>query len=191
HRDGRWVAVSGRVRLQVRGVLPELHTGDLLEVVGQLSAIAPPANPGEFDLGDYWLDQRIRARLVVREGRGVTRLAPGWQSSPRAWPGVIRERGHEAIQRHLPEQLHGVAGALLLGEGAPMTNEAWQKYVRTGVIHVLAISGQHLVVLGWFLWVGLGLLGVRQRPAVVFVAAVLLGYALLTGGRPPALRAAV
>src|SRR5262249_9238206 len=37
----------------------------------------------------------------------------------------------------------------------------------------------------------LGLLGVRQRPAVVFVAAVLLGYALLTGGRPPALRAAV
>src|SRR5262249_12212791 len=74
---------------------------------------------------------------------------------------------------------------------APMTSDEWQKYVRTGVIHVLAISGQHLMVLGWFLWLALGALGVRQRPAIVLVAAVLLGYALLTGARPPALRAAV
>src|SRR5262249_6626035 len=140
---------------------------------------------------DYWLDQRVRARLVVRQLAGVTLLARGWHSWPRAWPGVIRQRGHEALQRHLPAELHGVAGALLLGEGGPMTTDAWQKYARTGVIHVLAISGQHLMVLGWFLWLGFGVLGVRQRPAVLLVAGVLLGYALLTGGRPPALRAAV
>jgi competence protein ComEC len=191
HRDGDWVTLSGRVRLQLRGALPELHTGDEVEAVGQLSAIGEPANPGEFDFGDYWLDQRVRARLVVREVGGITLLARGWYSTPRAWPGVIRQYGHEALQKHLPESVHGVAGALLLGEGAPMTNADWQKYVRTGVVHVLAISGQHLVVLGWFLWLGLGVLGVRQRPAILLVAAVLLGYAVLTGGRPPAMRAAV
>src|SRR5262249_51093789 len=83
------------------------------------------------------------------------------------------------------------AQALLLSEGAPMTNDDWSKFVRTGVVHVLAISGQHLVVIAAFMWWVLFRVGVRQRRGVVLVALVLLGYALLTGGRPPAVRAAV
>jgi competence protein ComEC len=72
-----------------------------------------------------------------------------------------------------------------------MTRAEWDKYLRTGVIHVLAISGQHLVILATFLWFVLPRLGVRQRHAAWIVALVVLGYALLTGGRPPALRSAV
>ena len=81
--------------------------------------------------------------------------------------------------------------ALLLGEGSTMTAADWDKYMRTGVIHVLAISGQHLVVLGLFLWWGLRLLRVRQRQGAWLVALFLLAYALLTGGRPPAMRSAI
>src|SRR5262249_43195668 len=66
-----------------------------------------------------------------------------------------------------------------------------EKYIRTGVIHVLAISGQHLVVLAAFLWVLLRVLGVRRRQGACFVALFLLTYALLTGGRPPVMRSAV
>ena len=72
-----------------------------------------------------------------------------------------------------------------------MTPHEWDKYIRTGVVHVLAISGQHLVILAGFLWFALPRLGVRQRHGAWIVAVVVLGYALLTGGRPPALRAAV
>ena len=60
-----------------------------------------------------------------------------------------------------------------------------------GAIHVLAISGQHLVILGAFLWFVLRVVGVRRRSAAIIVATVLLTYALMTGGRPSAVRAAV
>src|SRR5262249_61158365 len=83
------------------------------------------------------------------------------------------------------------AGALLLGDGAPMRREDWSRYIRTGVVHVLAISGQHLVVLAAFLWWTLRRLGQPQRRIAVVVAVTLIGYALLTGARPPAMRAAV
>jgi competence protein ComEC len=83
-----------------------------------------------------------------------------------------------------------VAIALLLGDGAPMTQDDWDKYVRTGVIHVLAISGQHLVVLAAFIGVGLRLLRVPLRRATILIAMFLLGYALLVGGRPPVMRSA-
>jgi competence protein ComEC len=104
---------------------------------------------------------------------------------------VLRGRGQQILRDTLPQQSQSVAGALLLGEGSTMTGPDWDKYIRTGVVHVLAISGQHLVILAAFLWFFLPRLGIRQRHAAWVVALLLLGYVLLTGGRPPALRSAV
>ncbi|HEY8504986.1 MAG TPA: ComEC/Rec2 family competence protein, partial [Gemmataceae bacterium] len=89
-----------------------------------------------------------------------------------------------------PEQA-GVAAALLLGDATAMSGPEWDRYARAGVVHALAISGQHLVVLGWFAWFVLRLTGLRRRQAAAAVALFLLAYALLTGGRPAAMRAAV
>src|SRR5262249_56464142 len=50
---------------------------------------------------------------------------------------------------------------------------------------------EHLVILAAFLWFALPRFGVRQRHGAWIVALMVLGYALLTGGRPPALRSAV
>ncbi len=49
-----------------------------------------------------------------------------------------------------------------------MTTSDWDKYIRTGVIHVLAISGQHLVILGAVLMVFFRLGGVSARREFYF-----------------------
>lgn len=192
HGRDDWEAVSGRVRLVVAAKLGEVHVGDEVEVVGRLRPPRGAANPGEFDYEEHLRDQRIRAVLVVQKtGDGVTRLAEGWRGSVAGWLAVVRAWGQERLQATLPPDTSGVAAALLLGDGSTMTSADWDKYIRTGVIHVLAISGQHLVVLAFFLWLVLRVFGVRQRRGAWFVALFLLGYALLTGGRPPVLRSAV
>src|SRR5262249_55582376 len=137
-------------------------------------------------------DQGIRTVLAARKTpEAVTRLERGWTTSPSGWLAVVRGRGQQVLRDTLPRRSEGLAGALLLGEGSTMSRADWDKYIRTGAIHVLAISGQHLVILAAFLWFILPRLGVRQRRAAWIVAFVLLGYALLTGGRPPALRSAI
>jgi competence protein ComEC len=192
HDRRDWITVSGRARLVVTGSLTDIHVGDEVEVVGRLIKPQPPANPGEFDYASYLLDQRIRA--IVQVGKtpdGVTRLAKGWSwSVPRALP-LLRGWGQQTLEDALPARYAGLAVALLLGEGSLMTGQDWDKYIRTGVIHVLAISGQHLVVLAAFLWGALRLLGVRRRRGAFSVGIFLLGYSLLTGGRPPVMRSAV
>jgi competence protein ComEC len=188
-----WLPASGRARLVVPGALSGLHVGDEVDVVGRLSAPAPPANPGEPDRAAHLLDQRIRAVLVVhRTAGGVVRLAEGWPRSWRGWLGVLRGRFRRTLEEAIPEkQEQGLAVALLLGDGTALPEAEWAKYKRTGVVHVLVVSGQQLTVLGWFLWFVLRRLGLRARTGAVVVAAVLLAYALLVGGAPPALRAAV
>ncbi|MGL4550563.1 MAG: ComEC/Rec2 family competence protein, partial [Gemmataceae bacterium] len=187
---------SGRVRVSVGGepgqhadeLLAGLHPGDEVEVSGRLEAVTPPGNPGEFDRAAWAAGRGIRARLRARPG-AVRLLEPGFT----AWGviGALRTRAHAVIDRAVPATTAPLARALLLGEGAPMRREDWGRYLRTGVVHVLAISGQHLVVLAAFLWWALRRAGLRQRHVAVAVAVTLIGYALLTGARPPALRAAV
>jgi competence protein ComEC len=192
--------VSGNVRLVVAGkekqpageLLADLHTGDEVEVAGRLARISGPGNPGEFDVARYWAEQGVHALLRTPPGgAGVRRVREGWRQSPRAWFALVRNRAHAELEREVDEQAQGLARALLLGEGAPMTNDDWARYVRTGVVHVLAISGQHLVVVALFLWWVLRRVGVRQRHGAILVGLILLSYALLTGGRPPALRAGI
>jgi competence protein ComEC len=188
-----WLVVAGPLRPGKQELLADLHPGDEVEVRGRLAALPERANPGEFDLARHWLNRGVRTMLLVRQGDAAVRaLSTGWTWSPSGWLAVLRGWGHRALDEHLPDRTtRAVARALLLDEGSPMTNDDWAKYRRTGVIHVLAISGQHLVVVGLVLWRVLRLLGVRQRRAALLVAGVLMGYALLTGGRPPAFRAGV
>jgi competence protein ComEC len=190
--NGDWLPASGRVRLVVAGPLDGLHTGDCVEAVGWLTAPGEPANPGEFDPAGHYLDERITALLSVHKtAEGVVRIAEGWADTPVGWLAAVRGWGRRTLEANLPPERSGVAAALILGDGSAMAQAEWDKYIRTGVIHALAISGQHLIILAGFLWLLLRCAGVRRKYGAVVVAVVLVAYAALTGGRPPATRAAV
>jgi competence protein ComEC len=187
---GDWLPVSGRVRLTVGGRLDGLRAGDEIEAVGWLSSPPPPMNPGETDNQDRLRDERIRAVLTIRKtADGVVRLAAG--TTLFGGFDAVRGWGRQVFEETLPADLSGLAAALLLGDTSALAREEWDKYVRTGVVHALAISGQHLVVLAAFLWALLRLIGVRRKRGAWAVMLALIAYALLTGARPPAVRSAV
>jgi competence protein ComEC len=187
----RWIDASGKARLTVAGTLSDIHIGDEIEATGWLSQPSGPLNPGERDLTERTRAQRIRADVRVQHSAdGVVRLNSGDWAVDKA---IASLRGwcQRGIRESLEKEDRSIASALLLGDNAAMSADEWDRYVRTGVIHVLAISGQHLVILGAFLWFTLRLFGVRRRTAATIVALVLLTYAMMTGWRPSAARAAI
>lgn len=189
--DG-WVPASGKVRVTIEGKLGELHANDRVEIVGRLSRPLAPGNPGERDYRSQLLDQRVTAMLRVEKSTAtVTRIEEGWRTTLFGWLGVLRGWGTRAFRDSLPSDESGLAAALLLGDTAALDRDGWDAYVRTGVVHVLAISGQHLVILAWFVWFMLKVGGVRRRNGAWIVMVVMVGYTLLTGARPSAVRAAV
>jgi competence protein ComEC len=182
---------SGRVRLVVEGRLDDLHCGDEVEVTGRLWKPDGARNPGERDRAELLRDRRIGAELRVKRGAdAVVRLVEGWRASLFGWLAALRGWGARTLAREVPDE-SGLATALLLGDGTALERDEWDQFVRTGVLHVLAISGQHLVILGWFVWLFVRVCGLRRRYAAWAVAGLLIGYALLTGARPSAVRAAV
>ncbi len=189
-REG-WVDASGRVRVVAETETLAVHAGDTVEVFGWLSSPARPDNPGEYNWYEHYRDQRITAIMRVRRPViAVVRLdaAEPWNVARRL--AQIHHYGENVLRRHLGPSHSGLAIALLLGDTAALDTEEWQAYVRTGVVHVLAISGFHLAVLSgivWFCgrWTGLG----SRTLAIAVMAAVIL-YAALTGARPSVVRSA-
>jgi len=194
--DG-WRPASGRLRVTITrdepASEPPLHglqLGDEVEVLGLARSPGPPRNPGEADSRDTLLDQRVRGEMQLRESHGVTKLGDG-VAGPAGWLNAVRRAALAAIRAHVPARQSATAAALLLGDGSALDRADWDVYVRTGVVHALAISGQHLAVLAGFLWFGLRLFGVRRANSAWLVFAVVVGYTLLTGLRPSGVRACV
>jgi competence protein ComEC len=189
--DGWARDASGLVQFTVPARLREqVHAGDRVRVLGRLHAIEPPGNPGEFDYAAFLRDQGIAGILRASDHEeAIVLLERTWRRTPGGWLSALRTWGVQTLEKEMPRQAP-LAQALLLGEGSSLGRRGWDKYLRTGVIHVLAISGQHLVVLASFLWFVLRRPWWSRRTTALLIAALLVGYACLTGGRPPVMRAA-
>lgn len=190
--DGKnWLPVCGLIRINLNADSVDLHVADKIEATGWLAGIPDALNPGESPPIDWAMDQGIRGSLHIRgSAESIVRIgSPDGKLLQRLLQTIrnfARNQIESAIRREGP-----LAQALLLGDTQAIGRDDWEQYARTGVIHVLAISGQHLVILGAVVWQLCRWIGISRKRGALIVAGLLLGYALLTGGRPSAMRAAV
>jgi len=84
-----------------------------------------------------------------------------------------------------------LAGSLALGRRDLMSRPRCDVWRRSGLAHVLAVSGLNVGLVGGAVWLLARLLGMRPGPARAAVLVVLPGYAILAGASPPAMRAAL
>lgn len=192
-RDGdAWRAAAGRSQVTIAGDVAGVSPGDRLRVFGQLRRPRPALNPGERDPADAALAERRASVVWCVAPECVAPIDP----SPRAESGgaaieSIRGRLRAALRARLTPQRSPIAEAMLLGDRSGLTRETTDAFRRAGALHVLVVSGLHMGLVA-----GLVMLTARvgllpQNAALAIAAAAVVGYAALTGGAPPATRAAV
>ena len=154
-------------------------------------------NPHGFDY-EAWLTERgIGATGYVRS-RGVQRPL-GRRDSLADRIEVAREAVRDRFKRVLGETPSaGILAALAVGEQRAIANEEWRLFSRTGVTHLMSISGLHVtLVSGLCAWLVSALwrrvprlvlaLPARKAGALAAIAAA-LAYTLLAGFAVPAQR---
>lgn len=177
---------------------PPLNAGERWQLMARLKRPHGTANPHGFDYEAWLLELNLRATGYVRPKGGSHRLA-SMVHEPKYWieraRGMIRAR----IQAALPDAPYvGVIAALAIGDQRAIPPEQWQTFTRTGVNHLMSISGLHVtMVSGLVFALVYGLW--RRVPRLVLVlpalkAAALAGlgaallYAALAGFAVPAQR---
>lgn len=188
--SGGWIPVDGRVQLTVSGALPKARLGDDLETIGWLRRAGPPRNPGGFDLRAWDIRRDIDARLYTDYAAAVT----VWSNHQSSLAGLAararRELGRRLDALLSPENA-AVARAMLLGDRTAISDELRDAYRVTGAMHVLAISGMHIIILAAFLIVLARIFTVSPVVRTIGVLLIVWAYAILTGLAPPVTRAAL
>ena len=157
------------------GDIPRI--GSLVIVQGNYRAYTHAANPGEFDSANYyWI---MGQQGMVMECRCLVQSAS--YSAFREGMYRIREYLSLLADACFNAEDASVMKAMLLGEKGTLSSDVKQLYQQNGIIHILAISGLHLSVIGMGCYRILKKLRVPNAVDIIFTVAVMYCYGTMTG----------
>jgi competence protein ComEC len=180
----------------------EVRPGERWRLTVRLQRPHGNANPGGFDYEVWLLEQGVRATGYVRADAGNARL----DSFVFSLGNVVercREVLRERILRALPGKPYaGVIVALVIGDQRAIDQSDWTVFNRTGVSHLISISGLHITMIAGLVALALASLWRRsfftggqlplllpaQKVGALAGAGAALLYVLLAGFGVPAQR---
>ncbi|OIQ82471.1 ComEC family competence protein [mine drainage metagenome] len=176
----------------------QFHAGERWRLNVRLKCPHGSYNPHGFDFEFWALERNIRATGYLRSAiDGVRLQAMVWR------PGYMVERLRERLRDHFqqvlgPARYSGVLMALAFGDEGAIRPADWQIFLRTGVNHLMSISGLHVTMVAGLAfalvsacwrrseWLTLRL--PARKAAALAGVAVAGAYALITGFAVPAQR---
>jgi len=168
--DGSFVVDGVQVRYFRQHVT--LIGGERVRVHGKIGPPKPATNPGQFDYAGYLRRQGVDAVLTLQQLEVL-------EGPP--LPFRMRAAIRALFDRGMRKDVGAFMASITIGGREPIPEDFRTSLQQSGTAHLIAISGQNLVIVMLSVWVVLTLLGLRGRPLTV-VLMILLGlYTLLTG----------
>lgn len=176
----------------------EFHPGERWRLTVKLKRPHGTYNPHGFDFEVWALERNLRATGYLRKSASNARLdALVWR------PGYLVERLREHVRERFQQTLgdaryRGVLLALTIGDDDAIAADDWQVFLRTGVNHLMSISGLHVTMVASLAF-GLVYAGWRRverwalrlpaRKAAAFAGVMAaFAYALIAGYAVPTQR---
>ncbi|HEY8668075.1 MAG TPA: DNA internalization-related competence protein ComEC/Rec2 [Tepidisphaeraceae bacterium] len=183
-----WQPASGRISVTILHPHNGLAIAQTIRAVGLLERPPVASNPGQFDFAEYYRHQRVLASLLIPKAYHIEILHE--QRTPVL--AALRGRAREALAAGFPNK-HGldfaVLQALLLGDRTPETTEVAEQFAQSGTAHLLAISGLHVAVVAFFIYLTCRLLCCRPRISVCCALTAVMLYGLVAHASPSVIRA--
>lgn len=202
---GKQIPAHGRVRLSIDDDLRGMTApGDHLLLMATLNRTANYRTPGVFDYRLYLANRSIYVTGTIPSREAIIRyldLDKTGYAQLRSYPERIRHSLGIFLESRLEPEKAGLYKALLIGSRRGIGEETLEKFRATGCMHLLAISGIHMGLLGMI--VVLLLTRIMKRStyllnhlhiptaATLMTLPVLFGYAFIAGMNTPVLRALI
>lgn len=165
----------------------EYKSGDKIRAYIRLFEFPDRRNPHQFDYGVWLLRNGIAAHGEIHE---LHVLDDGGRFS---W-GIVRNYVQNNIEQIFDEETAPMAKALLIGYKDDLTPETRLQFSRSGLSHIMAVSGLHVGFIVAPFWLIIPFLWGSKRGkwgGLIILTLLLIGYAGLTGFSPSVSRASL
>lgn len=185
-----WQEATGEIDLVIHERCDHIRSGDQIQAVGSIVRISEPSNPGQFDFRNFYRSQGKCATVHSIHAKGVTVVARSlsWQGQVLS---TLRRKLNEMTWQYVPKERAALASAVLLGNRSQLTLERRERFLMTGTVHLLAISGLHVGILSgvFFFFFRVGL--IRRTTFLWATILFVLFYCWLVEFRAPVCRATI
>lgn len=191
--DYYWQKVTGLVKVDLYSGEKQdnINFGDEIVAKGLLSRPQGLKNPGIFDYSNYLKIKNIYALFTVNGIDSVRVIRNGQAGRMQIWAYVLRRRINDAITRYVDASYSGFLKAILTGERGELEVSVTDDFIKTGTVHVIAISGLNIALIaGIFIFV-FRIFGIRKKFNLILTSAALIFYCFVAGANPPVVRATI
>lgn len=174
-----------KVRLTEKRNLPDLPLpGDSICFEATWYPVTPPSVPGAFDTQNWLKSQNLAAYGKFKH----------WEAYPGDWTFErsffkFRQFMQARFAKYLDPAETGLLMGLLAGDRSGIPEVLRSDFQRSGLVHVLAISGFHVVLLAGMLMIFLKATGLPHKAVTIIAVTLLAIYVPVTGGSPAVRRA--
>jgi len=168
-----------------------LSYGRKISLQGVLNNPEVRRNPGGFDYRAFLETQGVAAVFYGAAQDAADLGISGNLSFLRQAALQVKERMSSVLEAFLPRREGSLLTGMLFGERRGLDAATELYFRRSGVSHLLAVSGLHTGLVAAFVLFILTRMGLGNRkwPFFLLAAVFLFAYVFLTGVKPPALRA--
>jgi competence protein ComEC len=188
-----WTQTSGTIWTSVNEPVLDLRAGDCIEVYCRLDRFTPPANPGQFDTAKYMAERNIFIAASVETRNGIEILQTKRTSIFFKIRNFFRQVATTALSDgSIPgEPDVGLLQALLLGYRKNIDSDTYEAFRRTGLLHIISLSGMHFGILIGIVWWLSKIAGLMKPARAVICIIASIVFTLVVPPNAPTLRAAV
>lgn len=185
-------SVTGLVKVYIYGRARRISYGDEIILKGRLCRPEGRKTPGGFDHRAYLQRNNIYSLVEIGSYKFIKIIRKhARRNSLKGIAFFIREKVNTSISAYLPKNQASVLNAMLLGKRAGLSSDLKDAFIRTGTVHILAISGLHVGLIAFIFYIVFNAFRLNQRVAVPLIISLLVLYALITGSRIPVVRATI
>ena len=169
----------------------DLEYGDNVFIKGLLSRPSGLTNPGAFDYSDYLAQQGIYSSISVKKGDFISVLSKDKANRFLRKIFIFKHKLRILIKNYLPSREGSILAGILLGDRSGISAGLKDRFVKTGTVHVLVISGLNVGLIAAIFILFLKFLRLPRFFVYFLSSAFLILYAVLTGASIPVVRATV
>lgn len=185
--DGKRYSFNDKVFLRIKSD-NVFRFGDVIALQGECSDISGIRNPGDFDYRMYYKSKGISkvikvdsVTLLRRDGAGV-------------FAGLLhlsKEKVKAAINKALPPDEAAILVGIITGDKADIDEDTRDAYMKTGLSHILSVSGLHVGFLMLLVTYALAPFRLGEKLQGIIIILAITYYILLIGAPPPSVRALI
>jgi len=166
----------------------ELKYGNKIEMSGVTEIPKKARNQNTFDYAKYLKTLNV---YIIAEANTIKIIKEDTLFFVQKISWCIREKVREFTKANLDSENAGILNALIIGDESGIEDNLEDNYKKSGMLHLLVVSGGHTVFLIILLKFMVSYIGISKNVSKIIYILVIFLYIFITGATSSILRAGI